>query len=78
MAQCPPSFVDSSSYVANCHKTPFGTVYLANVMIWTRIQHHVQWAVYFSQMPVRDTDLFLKSILGSVLKAHSGLRNLHA
>ena len=34
----PPAFVDTSSYVASCHKKHFGTVCKASVLIWPRIQ----------------------------------------
>ena len=40
-----PAFVDSSTYVANRHKTHFGVVCRASVLICPQIQHHgyVQW-----------------------------------
>ena len=60
-----PAFVHMSSYVENCHKTHFGNVCLAILLIYPQIQYHgfMQWLAH---QPGPMSSLFLLDVYACI------------
>ena len=69
----PPVFVDTCSYITNCHKTQFGAVCEVSVLLCPWIQCHccMQWQAC-QLWPI--SRLFLLDVSGSYLH-HGALKN---